>query len=67
MNDNDIESRADELIDFFCKATESGWSVTPDDLHRLDLEEQDRKATGSPPKFVGQGEISVEIKRAQGS
>jgi hypothetical protein len=67
LNDNNIESRADELIDFFRKATESGWSVTPDDLHRLDLELHERKATGSPSKHVAQGENQVEIMPAQSS
>jgi hypothetical protein len=38
MNDNDIERHADELIDFFRKATKSGWTVRPKEKYRLELE-----------------------------
>jgi hypothetical protein len=67
MNDKDIDSRAGELIDFFRKATESGWTVKPGETFLEDLEMQEKKATGSPPKFVRRGEKSVEIKRSQSS
>jgi hypothetical protein len=64
MNDKDIDSRAGELIDFFRKATESGWTVKPEETFLEDLEMQEKKATG---KFVRRGEKSVEIKRSQSS